>query len=230
MVKKRKPKTAGLTLEWGKYPAYKHIVGLDEAGRGAWAGAVVVGAVSLPLDWGEDKLHIELAGVRDSKEMTRLSRERLVEKIKNVALAWGVGMAESNEVDDIGINPATILALKRALTHLQAQYPNFKPDYLFTDGLMKGELGFPYDSIVKGDQKSLTIAAASVLAKTHRDAMMVALDNEYPNYRFGQHKGYGTKLHLELIEELGILPVHRRYYRPIKKIADSLPPFSPRLN
>ncbi|HRF95059.1 MAG TPA: ribonuclease HII [Aggregatilineales bacterium] len=228
-MKKRKPKTAGLTLEWEKYPAYKHIIGLDEAGRGAWAGAVVVGAVSLPLDWGEDKLLIELAGVRDSKEMTRLSRERLVVDIKRIANAWGVGMAESHEVDEIGINPATNLALRRALTNLQEQFPNFKPDYLFTDGLLKGELGFPYDCIVKGDQKSLSIAAASVLAKTHRDEMMVALDKEYPDYRFSQHKGYGTKLHLELIEELGILPVHRRYYRPIKKIAD-LSPSSPRLN
>ncbi|MDX2075677.1 MAG: ribonuclease HII [bacterium] len=220
-MKKRKPKTAGLTLEWEKYPAYKHIVGLDEAGRGAWAGAVVVGAVSLPLDWGEDKLLIELAGVRDSKEMTRLSRERLVVDIKRVANAWGIGRAESHEVDKLGINPATNLALTRALTNLQDQFPNFQPDYLFTDGLLKGELGFPYDCIVKGDQKSLSIAAASVLAKTHRDEMMVALDKEYPEYYFRQHKGYGTKLHLQAIERYGVLDVHRRYYAPIKRASNN---------
>ncbi len=220
-MKKRKPKTAELTLEWAKYPQYKHIVGLDEAGRGALAGALVVGAVALPLDWGEDKLLIELAGVRDSKEMTRLSRERLVKTIKTIALAWGVGVVEHHEVDELKLTGAIILAIKRALVHLREQFPHFKPDYLFTDGLMKGDLGVPYDTIVKGDQKSLSIAAASVIAKTHRDDMMVALDKDYPEYHFGQHKGYGTRLHKQAIERYGVLPIHRQFYSPIKKANDS---------
>lgn len=229
MVKKRKPKTAGLTIEREKYPEYRFIVGLDEAGRGAWAGDVVVGAVALPLDWSDAQLMLELAGVRDSKEMTPLSRKRLVMKIKEVALAWGVGTSNSQQIDSMGINPATRLALKTALADLMVRFPNFKPDFLLTDGLLKGDLGFPYQSITGGDKLSLSIAAASVLAKTWRDEMMVKLDEVYPHYWFGQHKGYGTKLHLELIEELGILPVHRRYYRPIKNAMNPDSPDSPHL-
>lgn len=216
MVKKRKPKTAGLIFEREKYPDYPLIVGLDEAGRGAWAGDVVVGAVALPLHWSDETLTLELAGVRDSKEMTPLSRKRLVSKIKDLALAWGVGTSSSQQIDSMGINPATRLALKTALADLQARFPNFTPDFLLTDGLLKGDLGFPYQSITGGDKLSLSIAAASVLAKTWRDEMMVKLDEVHPDYRFGQHKGYGTKLHLELIKQYGVLPIHRRYYRPIK--------------
>jgi ribonuclease HII len=229
MSKKREPKTAELTLEWGKYPHYKHIVGLDEAGRGAWAGALVVGAVALPLTLGEETLRLELAGVRDSKEMTRLSRERLVKKITDMADAWGVGVVEHHEVDELKLTGAIILGIKRALVDLQARYPHFTPDYLFTDGLMKGDLGVPYDTIVKGDQKSLSIAAASVIAKTYRDDMMRALDNDYPQYHFGQHKGYGTNLHRQAIQRYGILPIHRHFYSPIQKAGASSdnPPLIP---
>lgn len=216
-MKKRKPKTAGLTFEREKYPEYRFIVGLDEAGRGAWAGDVVVGAVALPLDWSDETLTLELAGVRDSKEMTALSRKRLVTKIKEVALAWGIGTSNSQQIDSMGINPATKLALQSAITDLLARFPNFKPDYLLTDGLLKGDLGFPYQSITGGDKLSLSIAAASVLAKTWRDEMMVKLDEAHPNYRFGQHKGYGTKLHQQVIKAHGVLPIHRRCYRPIKE-------------
>lgn len=146
-----------------------------------------------------------------------------MEKIKSSADAWGVGLATNKEVDEVGLNPATILALKRALAHLLEQFPNFKPEYLFTDGMMKGELGFPYDCIVRGDQKSLSIAAASVLAKTHRDEMMVALDKDYPHYRFGQHKGYGTALHRSAIKQYGVLPIHRFCYQPIKNASHPTP-------
>lgn len=220
-MKGRQPKTAELRLEWEKYPQYKHIVGLDEAGRGAWAGGLVVGAVALPLDWGEEKLRYALAGVRDSKDMTPRSRERLVKTIQDIALAWGVGVVEHDEVSQLGLTAAIILAIKRALDDLTIRYPHFKPDYLFTDGLMKGDLGVPYDMIVKGDQKSLSIAAASVIAKTYRDDMMRALDKDYPEYRFGQHKGYGTALHRQAIQRYGVLPIHRRFYRPIREASGS---------
>jgi ribonuclease HII len=137
--------------------------------------------------------------------MTPLSREKWAPRIKATALAWGVGFASAEEIDTIGIVPATKLAAVRALE-------NLRPDYLLTDYLVFRELELPQTALIKGDRLSLSIAAASVLAKTARDARMRELDNEYPGYELGRHKGYGTCLHQEAIRNLGLCKIHRKSY------------------
>lgn len=219
--KKRKPKTASLNYEH-KFRAdgYHDIVGIDEAGRGAWAGPVAAGAVCLPVD--NHDLGDILAGVRDSKTMTPRQRGILVEKIKAVAVAWGVGHASNNEIDQYGIVPATKLAMTRALAHLQTQYPHFTPDCLFLDSISWDDA--PVDChqvhIVRGDKATLSIAAASVIAKVWRDAYMRAQDTQYAGYEFGRHKGYGTRLHRQHLEANGPSPIHRRSFRPVRTLLE----------
>ncbi|GAB4338662.1 MAG: ribonuclease HII [Phototrophicales bacterium] len=216
--KKKKPKTASLVYE-KKHLELGHtrIIGLDEAGRGAWAGPVFAGAVALPHDSGD--LIDRLAGVRDSKEMTPRQREILSETIQQVAVVWGVGSASSQEIDTLGIVSATKLAMHRAL--LQAIGTHFKPDVLLLDAMTWDSA--PVDAIqqhiIRGDKQSLTIAAASVLAKVSRDRYMRNLDQLYPAYAFGRHKGYGTKAHRAAIERHGITPEHRRCFRPIQEMS-----------
>ena len=181
------------------------VAGLDEAGRGALAGPVAVGVVLFPnlmdLTW-------TLAGVRDSKQMTALQRARWAERIKSVADCWQVGFASAEEIDTLGIVHAARLAGLRALEQLEAL-----PDYLLTDFRLElPELETPQTALVKGDQRSLSIAAASVLAKTSRDALLLDLDQDYPGYGFARHKGYGTARHRAAIGELGYSPVHRRTF------------------
>jgi ribonuclease HII len=175
------------------------IAGLDEAGRGAWAGPVVAAAVILPTD---PSLIRTLDHVRDSKLMTSLARETWAPRIKDAALGWGVGYSSSAEVDTLGIVPATKLAAIRALE-------NLIPDYLLTDYLIFPEINLPQTALVKGDQRSLSVAAASVIAKTTRDALMRELDSRYPGYGFALHKGYGTRLHQEAINKLHCCEIHR---------------------
>lgn len=175
------------------------IAGLDEAGRGAWAGPVSAAAVVLPAD---PSLTNILNQVRDSKQMTPLAREAWAPRIKESALYWGVGSSSSAEIDTIGILPATKLAAMRALA-------NMFPDYLLTDYLVFREIDLPQTALVKGDQRSLSVAAASVLAKTARDNIMRELDVRYPGYGFFQHKGYGTRLHRDTLEKLGRCEIHR---------------------
>jgi ribonuclease HII len=182
---------------------WKRIAGIDEAGRGAWAGPVCAAAVLLPA---EPKLARTLAGVRDSKQMTPLEREVWAPRIQTAALAWGVGFASSQEIDSLGIVPATRLAATRALDRLS-------PDYLLTDYLVFREIPLPQTGLVKGDCLSLSVAAASVLAKTARDALMRALDESYPGYGFARHKGYGTHLHQESIGRLGLCKIHRKSFK-----------------
>ena len=183
-----------------------HLAGLDEAGRGALAGPVAVGAVILPND---STLSSTLGGLRDSKLMTPLERSRLVPLIQASARTWGVGFASAEEIDVLGIVPATRLAASRALTAL-----TLFPDYLLTDfRLQLPELDLPQSAIVKGDQKSLSIAAASVLAKTARDELMRELDSQYPGYGLGKHKGYGTQVHRAAIQRLGQSPIHRKTFK-----------------
>ena len=186
---------------------YKHIAGLDEAGRGALAGPVAVGAVVLPCD--EETLLLQaLAGVRDSKQMTPLARESLAPRIKEVALAWSVAFASAKEIDRLGIVPATRIAAMRALRNL-----SIMPHYLLTDfHLELPQLELPQTSIVKGDAHCLSIAAASVLAKTTRDELMHELDSQYPNYGLGKHKGYGTQLHRSAMKRLGYSSIHRKTF------------------
>jgi ribonuclease HII len=186
---------------------FARITGIDEAGRGAWAGPVSAAAVILPLT---PSLTRTLAQVRDSKLMTPMARERWAPRIKEIALAWGVGFASAEEIDALGIVPATKLAATRALDSLSPSLS--PPDYLLTDYLIFPEIDLPQTALVKGDQRSLSVAAASVLAKTTRDALMWKMDNHYPGYGFARHKGYGTRIHQQAIMELGRCAIHRKSF------------------
>ena len=200
------PKYPDLKIEkrlWKK--GYKNLGGIDEAGRGALAGPVSAAVVILP---NQAKLAQILAGVRDSKQMTVNQRNRFEPLIKDIAISWGVGFASPVEIDEIGILPATRLAAKRAVKSL-----SLIPDYLITDYLNLPEIDLPQEKFIKGDMRSLTIASASVLAKTARDAKMRALDEKYPDYGFAQHKGYGTKKHRSAIQKLGKSLVHRQSFK-----------------
>lgn len=181
---------------------FTRIAGIDEAGRGAWAGPVAAAAVILPAD---PSLTRTLNRVRDSKLMTPLARETWAPRIKESAVGWGVNFASEEEIDTLGIVPATKLAATRALE-------NLLPDYLITDYLIFPEIDLPQTALVKGDQRSLSVAAASVLAKTARDALMRELDGQYPGYGFARHKGYGTRLHQEAIKKLRRCEIHRKSF------------------
>ncbi|HVN54980.1 MAG TPA: ribonuclease HII [Anaerolineaceae bacterium] len=183
--------------------------GVDEAGRGCWAGPVSAAAVIFPPD---SSLVETLEGVRDSKQMTPDEREERAPRIRARALGWGVGFASAAEIDEIGIVPATRLAARRALEKLP-----LPPQYLLIDYLDLPEIAIPQMPLVKGDARSLSIAAASVLAKTARDALMVELDREYPGYGFARHKGYGTPEHQETLRRLGPCAIHRTSFEPLKK-------------
>lgn len=188
-----------------------HVAGLDEAGRGAWAGPVAAGAVMLPADPAvEERLH----GVRDSKQMTPRARRAWAERIQAEALGWGVGLASSQEIDTLGILPATRLAMTRALAQCCAALP---ARHLLVDALRLPGIALPQTALIKGDARSLSIAAASVLAKTARDALMESLENEYPGYGFARHKGYGTAIHRAALAQLGACPQHRFSFAPLRE-------------
>ena len=196
-----------LSFENNLWPTYKNIAGLDEAGRGALAGPVCVGAVILPDD--NSLLMLTLSGVRDSKQLTPCKRSQLAPCIKEIARAWGIGFASAKEIDALGIVPATRLAASRALETML-----LFPDYLLTDFRLElPELDLSQSALVKGDQLSLTIASASILAKTARDEVMVGLDPHYWQYGFARHKGYGTLAHRRMIAKLGFSPVHRKTFQ-----------------
>ena len=183
---------------------------MDEAGRGALAGPVCVGAVILPNS--DPLLTQTLSGVRDSKQLSPRKRVELAPQIKKFVQAWGIGFASAEEIDMLGIVPATRLAAGRALEML-----NCFPDFLLTDFRLElPELDIPQAALVKGDQRSLSIAAASILAKTARDDLMRQLDLNHPEYGFSKHKGYGTTFHCQKIRTLGYSPIHRKTFK-IKK-------------
>ena len=184
------------------------LAGVDEAGRGAWAGPVAAAAVILPAD---EEILQTLKGVRDSKQMTPLQRLRWVGQIQQLAAAWGVGMASNQEIDALGIVPATRLAMQRALQALKVS-----PQHLLIDALRLPEVELPQTSLPHGDAISLSIAAASVLAKTARDAIMVEFDHQYTGYGFARHKGYGTAAHSAALQRLGACPLHRFSFAPLK--------------
>jgi ribonuclease HII len=195
-----------LTYEKHLWPHFRYIAGLDEAGRGALAGPVAVGAVILPQD--EGFLLRALAGVRDSKQMTPLERESLAPRIQETAITWYVGLASSAEIDSLGIVRATRLAAVRALEGL-----TLPPQYLLTDFRLElPHLEIPQTALVKGDALCLSIAAASVLAKTARDALMRELDSQFPDYGLGKHKGYGTLTHRLALKRLGYSSIHRKSF------------------
>ncbi len=197
-----------------------HVVGLDEAGRGALAGPVAVGAVILPNDAsasprrrvgpnrGAGRLAALLRGVRDSKQMTARQREEAVPRIKQWAVAWSVGFASPEEIDADGIVAAVRLAALRALHDL-----GIFPDFLLTDFRLElPELDVCQTALVRGDARSLSIAAASVLAKTARDARMRELDGQVPGYGLAKHKGYSTSAHRSAVQRMGRSAIHRRTF------------------
>jgi ribonuclease HII len=179
----------------------KLVAGLDEAGRGALAGPVAAAAVILPAN---PEILPLLQGVRDSKQMTPAQRQVWTERLHVQALCYGVGFASHQEIDVCGIVPATRLAMQRAISQLA-----LAPDHLLLDFLDLPGSQLPQTSLVKGDRRSLSIAAASVLAKTARDELMRQLDVQYPGYGFAVHKGYGTLAHRRALQALGPSPVHR---------------------
>jgi len=182
----------------------RYIGGIDEAGRGAWAGPVSAAVVILPAEAG---IRRALAGVRDSKLMTPLQREHAAPLIKTEALAWAVGFSSSEEIDLLGILPATRQAILRALEMLP-----LSPEYLLLDYIHWPGLTRPHLALPKGERRSLSIAAASVLAKTARDALMRGLDDQYPGYGFARHKGYGTPQHRAALARQGPCAIHRRSF------------------
>jgi ribonuclease HII len=188
---------------------YALIAGLDEAGRGALAGPVSAGAVILPLDR-RDLLTV-LDGVRDSKLCSPSQRDDLYERIQETALAAGAGMASHQEIDTLGIAAAARLAMSRAVGMLTRQ-----PEALLIDWVRLRDVNLPQQSLVKGDQRSLSIAAASIIAKVTRDRLMIALDAQHPGYGFAQHKGYATPGHQSALLSLGPCDLHRRSFDPIR--------------
>ena len=179
----------------------KYICGIDEAGRGPLAGPVVVASVIMPKD-------SMIEGVNDSKKVSEKKREKLYEEITNTAIAWGVGIIDQREIDEINILNATKKGLTNSLKELE-----IKPDLILVDALTNIDtLGIPYRSIIKGDAKSYSIAAASIIAKVTRDRIMRQWDELYPEYGFEKHKGYGTKMHIDAIKKYGPCPLHRKSF------------------
>lgn len=185
---------------------YENIAGCDEAGRGPLFGPVVSASVILPHDF-------VLEGLNDSKKLSEKKREKYYPIIMEKALAVSVSVVEADEIDKINIYEASRQGMLRATNSLKV-----KPDYIITDAMpLDGFTSVPHEAIIKGDAKSITIAAASVIAKVTRDRIMYEIDKVHPEYEFKKHKGYPTKKHLELIEKYGIIDGYRRTYGPVKK-------------
>ena len=182
------------------------VCGVDEAGRGPLAGPVCAAAVILPMD-------LSIPGLNDSKKLTEKKREALFPVIQEQALAWSVGWATAEEIDEINILQATFLAMKRAVEGLSQQ-----PGWALMDGNRMPPLSIPGETVVKGDAQCASIAAASILAKVSRDRLLREWDQLYPQYGFAKHKGYGTKAHYEAIQQFGLLPIHRRSF--LKNLED----------
>lgn len=183
---------------------FKTVCGIDEAGRGPLAGPVCAAAVILPLD-------LEIEGLNDSKKLSEKKREALYDIITEKAVAYSIALVDEKTIDEINILQATFKAMRNAVEGLSV-----KPDIALIDGNQKPGLSIEQRTIVKGDAKSMSVAAASILAKVTRDRLMIKLDEEYPEYQFAKHKGYGTKLHYECLEKYGVSPVHRRTF--LKKL------------
>lgn len=188
---------------------YRLIAGVDEAGRGPLAGNVVAAAVILDPEK-------KIIGLNDSKKLSASTRESLSTQIIEEALAYAIAEADVNEIDSLNILQATMLAMQRAVTALKNQ-----PDFIYIDGNRIPEWSFQSKALVKGDQRIQSIAAASILAKVHRDQSLKELHEKYPGYGFAKHKGYPTAEHLAALRKLGVSPVHRRSYAPVKAVLES---------
>jgi ribonuclease HII len=180
---------------------YKQIAGIDEAGRGALAGPVIAAAVILPT-------HCNINGLRDSKQLSPKQRAHLFDEIHNVAGSIGIGSADHRVIDRLNVLEATLLAMQEAVGKLTPP-----PDYLLVDGLNLPEVDIVGEAIPKGDNRSYSIAAASIIAKVTRDRLMVELDPIYPNYGFSRHKGYPTSQHRQAIAQFGASDIHRRTFK-----------------
>ncbi|MCY4570387.1 MAG: ribonuclease HII [Candidatus Poribacteria bacterium] len=180
---------------------YKQIAGIDEAGRGALAGPVIAAAVILPA-------HCNIKGLRDSKQLSPKQRAYLFDEIHNVAVSIGIGSTDHRIVDRLNVLQATLLAMQKAVEKLTPA-----PDYLLVDGLDLPEVSIAGEAIPKGDSRSYSIAAASIVAKITRDRLMVELDPIYPNYGFSRHKGYPTSQHRQAIAQFGASDIHRRTFK-----------------
>jgi ribonuclease HII len=192
---------------------YCFVAGLDEAGRGCLAGPVVAAAVLLPLSKEPDTLLTLFAGVNDSKQLSRATRERLYDVIMQHALAVSVGIGSVALIDERNILQATKYAMRQALTQLQPP-----AQALLLDALYLHDVPLPQRSIIKGDARCLSIAAASIIAKVTRDRLMLQLHQEHPLYGFDQHKGYGTEAHLVALQQHGVTPHHRRSFSPVREM------------
>jgi len=186
-----------------KYSNLNYICGVDEVGRGPLVGPVVASAVILPKNY-------FIEGLTDSKKLSKKKRDYFYEVIKKDASAIGIGIVDNKKIDEINILEASRLAMKKAINSL-----SIKPDIILTDA-MRLDMGIPEEDIIKGDLKSITISAASVIAKVTRDKMMEELHEKYPMYKFIKNNGYPTKEHIEAIKKYGIIKEHRKSFRPIK--------------
>lgn len=185
----------------------KLICGVDEAGRGPLAGPVYAAAVILGRDF-------NVEGLRDSKKLSEAKRFFLAEQIKKKALSWAVGVCSASEIDKLNIHQATLLAMQRAINGLHSS----SAIKVMVDGLFCPKINFPCEAVVKGDDKIAEISAASIIAKTERDLKMIEIDKIYPAYQFKKHKGYPTKLHIDMIRIEGVCEHHRKSFSPIKEM------------
>lgn len=200
-------KNSEVTINWLEYEneayskGYKRVCGVDEAGRGPLAGPVFAAAVILPRGY-------VIEGVNDSKKLSEKKREELFEKIKSEALCYSIASVDEKTIDEINILNATFLAMEKAVEGLE-----IKSDFVMIDGNRSPKhLDIPCQTIVKGDAKSASIAAASILAKVSRDRFMLEMAEKYPEYCFEKHKGYGTKLHYEMLDKYGVSEIHRKSF------------------
>ncbi|MFD1348734.1 ribonuclease HII [Oceanobacillus caeni] len=182
----------------------QYIAGVDEAGRGPLAGPVVAAAVILPLDF-------KLLGLNDSKQLNEVTREKYYKIIIEKAISYGVGIVDNRKIDEINIFEATKLAMTEAIKNLHVS-----PDHVLIDAVNLKNLTYTYESIIKGDAKSVSIAAASIIAKVTRDRIMKEIHREYPEYDFASNMGYGTKIHMEKLKEFGATPFHRYTFGPVR--------------
>jgi ribonuclease HII len=209
------PDHPNLQFEQKHWPTFSAaLAGLDEAGRGAWAGPVSAAAVVLPR---LSTLEQALSGVIDSKLMTAKQRQVWAERIKTIALGWGVGFSSAQEIDALGILAATRLAMTRAVALLDPP-----PQFLLIDALTLPACALPQEALIKGDRRCLSIAAASVLAKTARDGYMCEQDQLYPAFGFAAHKGYGTQRHQQALAAHGLTPLHRLSFKPMHSLLPAM--------
>ncbi|HEY0073327.1 MAG TPA: ribonuclease HII [Abditibacteriaceae bacterium] len=191
---------------------YTRIAGVDEAGRGPLAGPVVAGAAIVPFDFSSP----HFSRLNDSKKLDEATREILYEEL-TPHIEWGVGIVDAATIDEINIRQASWLAMKNAVAALKNV-----PDYVLIDGLPYDSGPWPYEALVKGDARSLSIAAASVIAKVTRDRLMLEYDKEFPDYGFARHKGYPAPKHLKALQEHGVCAIHRQTFGPVRTVIEKL--------